>query len=42
MSQVCEEFHEWVESWVEQEIQKCKQKKCKKWASPQLQMGSLT
>lgn len=31
MSQVCEEFHEWVESWVEQEIQKCKQKKCKKW-----------
>jgi hypothetical protein len=31
MSQVCEEFHEWVESWVDQEIQKCKQKKCKKW-----------
>jgi hypothetical protein len=31
MSQVCKEFHEWVESWVEQEIQKCKQKKCKKW-----------
>lgn len=31
MSQVCEEFHDWVESWVEQEIQKCKQKKCKKW-----------
>ncbi len=31
MSQVCEEFHEWVESWVEQKIKKCKQKKCKKW-----------
>ena len=31
MSQVCEEFHEWVENWVEQKIKKCKQKKCKKW-----------
>jgi hypothetical protein len=33
MSQLCEEFHEWVESWVEQEIQKCKQKKCKWWCA---------
>jgi len=31
MSQMCTEFYDWVESWVEQKIQKCKQKKCKKW-----------
>jgi len=31
MSQICTEFYDWVEEWVEQEIQKCQQKKCKKW-----------
>jgi hypothetical protein len=31
MSQVCEEVHEWIESWVEEEIRKCRQKKCRKW-----------
>jgi hypothetical protein len=33
MSQHCEEFHVWVEEWVEQEIQKCKQRKCKWWCA---------
>ena len=33
MSQMCTEFYDWVESYVEERIQKCKQKKCKWWCA---------
>jgi hypothetical protein len=33
MSVICTEMYDWIEDWVEQEIQKCKQKKCKWWCA---------
>lgn len=33
MSVICTEMYDWIEDWVEEEIQKCKQKKCKWWCA---------
>jgi hypothetical protein len=33
MSVICTEMYDWIEEWVEEEIQKCKQKKCKWWCA---------
>lgn len=33
MSPMCDEFYDWVETWVEEEIKKCKQKSCKWWCA---------